>query len=321
MSAQDIRVATAVDTGPSVISLPRTRRQSIRAVQEKVRKSNSAAQIGISTRLFGLLVTLMICLGWLVREAEYYTPEEGIGYWFGIVGGSMMLALILYPLRKKLHAMRSWGSVRLWFKAHMVLGVLGPVFILFHSNFQLGAVNSNVAFFAMLLVMGSGIIGRFIFVKINYTLHGAQVTLQELQRLTGISRGEMEQTAYITPELKEYLQDFEARELNPTRNPFCAIYRLLTLGRRAAWIQFRTMGILRTTLSQQAKDEGWFPQLLQSRLDEDKELIHAYLNGIRRSAEFSSYQKIFAWWHILHIPLFLMLVVTGIVHVLAVHLY
>jgi hypothetical protein len=320
MSAQDVRIET-VAPHPDTISLPITRRLSIRNVRDKVQESASAAQVAISTRLFGLLTVLLISLGWLVHEEQYYTPEEGIGYWFGIVGGSLMLALLLYPLRKKIHFMRSWGSVRHWFQVHMVFGVLGPLFILYHCNFQLGAVNSNVAFFAMLLVMGSGIIGRYIFVRINYTLHGEQVTVQELQRLTGISRSEMEETAYITPGLKDFLEKFEQRELGPAGDPIRALLRLMTLGRRASWIQYRTMGILRQTLAQQAKTEGWYPQLLQSRLDEDKELIHAYLQGVRRLAEFSAYRKIFAWWHILHIPLFLMLVVTGIVHVVAVHLY
>lgn len=320
MSAQDLRVEAPAPR-PDALSLPLTRRQSIAKVRNQIRESAGAARIAISARLFGLLATLMISLGWLVRGEQYYTPEDGIGYWFGIIGGSLMLLLLLYPLRKKLHFMRSWGSVRHWFQIHMVFGVLGPLFILYHCNFQLGAINSNVAFFAMLLVMGSGIVGRYIFVKINYTLHGEQVTVQELQRLTGISRGEMEETAYITPELKDYLEDFEERELRSAGDPVRALLRLTTRSSRALWIERRTMNILRQTLSQQAKLESWYPQLLQSRLDEDKELIHAYLQGVRRLADFTAYRKIFAWWHILHIPLFLMLVMTGIVHVIAVHLY
>ena len=62
-------------------------------------------------------------------------------------GGSMMLVLLVYPLRKRVRALRFMGTVAHWFRAHMILGVAGPVCILLHSNFSLGATNSNVALF------------------------------------------------------------------------------------------------------------------------------------------------------------------------------
>jgi hypothetical protein len=320
MSAQNVH-SDGIPLPSSHISLPKVRELTFRHVKAQVKETSKGANIAITTRLFSLLVSLVVSLGWLVREREYLTPEDGIGYWFGIIGGSLMLMLLLYPLRKKIRFMREWGSVTHWFQTHMVLGVLGPVFILYHANFSLGAVNSNVAFFSMLLVMFSGIIGRFIYVKINYTIHGEMVTLQELQKLTGVSRDELEDTAYISRELKDYLEAFEKAELSSAGNFLKGLLRWMTLGRRASWAQFRTMRILRDSLGRQAQDEGWYPQLLQSRLEEDKQLVHAYLDSVQRAAEFRTYQKVFAWWHILHIPLFIMLVITGIVHVIAVHLY
>ena len=41
----------------------------------------------------------------------------------------------------------------------------------------------------------------------------------------------------------------------------------------------------------------------------------------RRVAEFESCERLFSAWHILHMPLFVMLVIVGIVHVIAVHVY
>jgi hypothetical protein len=40
-----------------------------------------------------------------------------------------------------------------------------------------------------------------------------------------------------------------------------------------------------------------------------------------RVAELDSYERLFALWHVLHLPLFFMLLVAGIAHVIAVHLY
>jgi hypothetical protein len=47
----------------------------------------------------------------------------------------------------------------------------------------------------------------------------------------------------------------------------------------------------------------------------------ARLVAARRVAEFESCERLFAAWHLLHLPLFTMLVIVGIVHVIAVHVY
>jgi hypothetical protein len=52
-----------------------------------------------------------------------------------------------------------------------------------------------------------------------------------------------------------------------------------------------------------------------------KRHIGAHLASIRKVAEFHFYERFFAIWHVLHYPLFLMLVVSGVVHVIAVHMY
>jgi hypothetical protein len=41
----------------------------------------------------------------------------------------------------------------------------------------------------------------------------------------------------------------------------------------------------------------------------------------REVVEFRIYEKLFSVWHVLHMPLFLMLIAAGIVHVISVHVY
>ena len=45
------------------------------------------------------------------------------------------------------------------------------------------------------------------------------------------------------------------------------------------------------------------------------------LSAARRVAEFETCAKLFGLWHVLHVPLFFMLLIAGIVHVLAVNIY
>ena len=86
---------------------------------------------------FAIAVAGALAFGWLGREEQHLSPEEGTGYWLGIAGAVTMLMLLLYPLRKRIKALRHLGSVKSWFRAHMLLGILGPTLILFHANFGL----------------------------------------------------------------------------------------------------------------------------------------------------------------------------------------
>ncbi len=109
--------------------------------------------------------------------SRFITPETGLGYCLGIVGGSMMILLLIYPARKRMQSLAPIGSVKAWFQIHMVLGVLGPLLVLFHSNFRTGATNSNVALYCMLLVSGSGLIGRYFYSRIHTEMSGSQESL------------------------------------------------------------------------------------------------------------------------------------------------
>ncbi len=118
----------------------------------------------LPTILFSLFTLGVLLLAWFERDEYWYNAEEGIGYAFGIIGSTMMVLLLLYPARKYWKVMRNAFKVHHWFRLHMVFGVWGPTFILLHSNFNLGSLNSSIALFSMLLVAGSGLIGRY-FIK------------------------------------------------------------------------------------------------------------------------------------------------------------
>ena len=48
----------------------------------------------------------------------------------GVAGASLMAALPLYSVRKRMRTQRRLGPVRHWFRFHMVAGVAGPVLVL-----------------------------------------------------------------------------------------------------------------------------------------------------------------------------------------------
>jgi len=263
---------------------------------------------GFLVMLAYLLVLFIVYLGWNNRLSQPLTAESGLGYALGIVGGSMMLLLLLYPLRKHLRAMRRLGPVRLWFRAHMVFGVLGPVCILFPSGFQLGSLNSNVALFCMLTVASSGLVGRYFYTKIHHGLYGRKATLDELIRHSALLQGSLQATLAAYPAAAREIEAFEQQSRQHPGSFGASLLRLVSLGSRT-WFLYLSLWL-------------HVPRSLSSR-DLRLMLRHvgARLESIRRIAEFQFYERLFSIWHLLHFPLFLMLIVSGIVHVIAVHMY
>ena len=85
-------------------------------------------------RVFGFAVVASLVWGYSAHLERYITPTRGFGYALGIVGGSLMLVLLLYPARKRAQWLHFIGGVPMWSRIHMTLGIVGSMLILFHSN-------------------------------------------------------------------------------------------------------------------------------------------------------------------------------------------
>ena len=264
--------------------------------------------------LFFVGAALAIYAGWqLVPLDRYITPERGFGYALGIVGGSAMLLLLIYPLRKRARWLGFIGSVKTWFRIHMALGVIGPILVLYHANFQFGATNSNIAVICMLLVSGSGLIGRYFYAKIHEGLYGRQSTLAELQARSQ----DLRQSAANLPMLSGLLEQLDAKE----RHILAAVSRHFLLSRplHAAALSYAARWRLLRYVRKATRhaDRKARARLLAVA----RKYIASRISATRRVAEYQAYVRLFSWWHILHLPLFFLLLIAGVVHVIAVHVY
>jgi hypothetical protein len=268
-----------------------------------------------------LALTFFVALGWLLRDKNLINPEEGVGYWLGIVGGSIMLFLLAYPLRKRYRFLSIFGSTRHWFRLHMIFGLVGPLFILYHCNFNLGSFNSQVALYCMLLVAGSGIVGRHFYTRIHNGLFGRKLSLQEIQKELTESREKGRGLAKLAPEVVKKLNAL-ADELKG-----CEITQSLSIRQSLKWsfasqfIRFR----LRWTAHRELKAAAARSDMVRRDQARLRKIVNRYIRYytalVCRVAQFSFYEKLFALWHVFHLPFFAMLVISALVHVLAVHMY
>lgn len=269
--------------------------------------------------VFSIVVVTTLAYGWLHRDEENLTPEHGLGYWLGICGASLMLMLLLYPLRKRWRRMAHLGSVGGWFRLHMMFGVIGPVLILFHSNFRLGSINSNVALFSMLVVAWSGVIGRYLYSRIHRGLYGHKLEAQEL--IEDIVHLQLEITervmlpAPLSAKMRAYAQMAQSRT-----GALQALIVLLrvhfsVLKRRAIRLQ------LSRAVREVCAAHRFGVRQTREAIRDFHRAADRYFAAVGRIAAFAFYERMFALWHVLHLPLFVLLVLTAIGHIVAVHLY
>lgn len=271
--------------------------------------------------VIAVVLVVLLYSGWHFPTERYITPQRGFGYALGILGGSMMLLLFMYSARKRFRGLAFLGPTANWFRFHMLLGLAGPLCILYHANFHLGATNSNVALISMLTVAGSGVVGRYIYSRIHHGVYGSKLTLGELrsgsESLQSVSRS----VAFI-PELVQSLEAAEQRILTagsgvsllgfakPLIAAVLAVHARLTLRlhiRRALKIAARKSSVIAAERRRLRRTTFVY--------------IDKRISATRRLADFQAFERLFSLWHALHIPLIVMLLVAGIVHVIVVHLY
>ena len=260
-------------------------------------------------------VALFVWVGWKVAHGNYYTPRSDLGYYLGLIGTLMMLALLGYPLRKYVRCMNRWGDLKHWFRLHMFLGIVGPTLVVFHSTFQVRSLNAAVAVGSMLLVVVSGLIGRYLYVKIHFELYGRRATLQKLQEQFSGSSESAKSRLHFAQRVEHWLQRFESRSIETERRfPFSLLW-FLTLGMRRKIVEFRCARELRRIMRKRRIPE--FP----NGAPQARHLVATYLKGVQRVGQFSMYERIFSLWHVLHIPLIYILAASTVAHVIAVYMY
>lgn len=253
-------------------------------------------------------VAAAIVAGWLDRGDDGLDPEHGLGYALGIIGGMMMLILLAYPVRKRVRVRsKSAGSVGFWFRLHMLLGLAGPLAILFHSRFSWGALNSAVALGAMIIVASSGLIGRFFYSRVHRGYSDRKLEVRALKTDMDAMLAGLEQRGLSREAILDQLLPFEQRAVSAGTNFWSSADAVLGLGLETRRAERRLLRNLPATDTSDAVPV--------------RETIGEYFHAVRRAAEFAFYDRLLRLWHLLHLPLFFLLVAAAVLHIVAVHMY
>jgi hypothetical protein len=203
----------------------------------------------------------------------------------------------------------------------MMLGLIGPALILFHSNFKLGSLNSNVALGSMLTVAASGLIGRYLYRQVHLGLYGRKMEISEiLADIEGLKRAIGGDLPFFD-DVRTKLDAYAKRAMADRGGALARLVGLFALRFRSARRRRQLEAEVARVLALERRSRRWARRTARKRAAEVRRLLRLYFAAVNKAATFAFYERLLSLWHVLHVPLFILLILTAIVHVIAVHLY
>jgi hypothetical protein len=240
-------------------------------------------------------------VGERARHPQYWDLKPGgeLGLRFGAIGLAMMTVMHAYSARKRLRPLRGMGPLRSWLSVHILLGVLGPLFVVLHSSFKVGGLVS-ISFWAMVAVALSGVFGRYLYLQIPRTRAGEELSLAEVER------NDRDLTARLRDEFgadDAFLERLAQATLPPpSRGTLGALFRLILLD----------IGLGRPPLADLVAS---LPHLTPQIARELTVVVREKARLRRRIATWDAMHRVFHYWHVAHKPFAIVMYVFVVVHV------
>lgn len=105
-----------------------------------------------------------------------------VGLRLGMAGGFLFFWLYLYSVRKKVKWLSKIGKTKNWLDFHVIMGICAPILITLHSAFRFQGL-AGVAYWIMISVLLSGIVGRYLYSLIPKSLSATELGYKELENL------------------------------------------------------------------------------------------------------------------------------------------
>ena len=226
-------------------------------------------------------------------------PGGTIGIAMGISGTAMILAIFLYPIRKRWKWLSKKGKTKHWLDYHILMGLTAPVVITFHSAFKFRGV-AGLAYWSMMAVMASGIVGRYFYGRIPRKLGEAEMSFDEAERLRAALAEQIAEQRVLPREELDSLLALPSKDEVQRMPLLKALAVIVALDVRRGYRSWR----LRRHASAELK-QALAAASRQAALSKDV----LFLSKVKR---------LFHAWHVIHRPFSYSLAVLAVLHIFVV---
>ena len=231
-------------------------------------------------------------------------PSGGWGHGFGIIGTLMMIfGVAIYMVRKRSRKLFTFGYLKHWLEFHIFLCTVGPILVLYHTAFKFGGIVS-VSFWSMVLVVLSGVVGRFIYIQIPRTIQGKEIDINDLASMREELIEKMKLEMLFDVRLIKELDELAS----PERYKYLSAFDTII-------IYFKDFFRIRSFQSKLRKNLA-VAGFSKIRRKEIKNKAQAEIILSRRLGMLRTMQNLFRYWHVAHLPFAIAMFVIMIIHVI-----
>lgn len=233
-------------------------------------------------------------------------PSGIVGRSLGILGLAMFAIMFLYPLRKRLSFLSGWGTTKNWLDYHIVLGVTAPVLITFHASFKLTNGIAGVAYWIMIVVALSGIIGRYLYSSIPRRIDEAEMTMDEMRQLSADLAVQIEGQGVFSAADLNPLFEMPPIEQVQALPVWRALLMILSLDLR------RTIQLIRLRWrhGSRSQNHAEFVRVLAA--------IKKQAGLVKNIVFLSKMRQLFQLWHVIHRPFSYSFAALALLHIIVV---
>lgn len=275
-------------------------------------RTTHSIYIGILTAIVVCTIAALVIYGTSYYKASLteriYHPDHDslkpsgtIGHGIGIFGSLLMITGIAsYMARKRFRFMSRIGQLKYWLEFHIFLCTIGPVLILFHTAFKFGGIVA-VSFWCMVAVFLSGIVGRFIYLQIPRSIEGRELSLTEIREMKRSITGEISKRENISEEYFRAVTEAISEQV-PDRN------KNLVAGMLSGYRRDRNiLRSVRILLKSSQVPRREYKNILR--------LVKQDISLSRRIGRLDAMQRLFRYWHVIHLPFAIMMLIIMAVHI------
>ena len=245
-------------------------------------------------------------------------PSGPIGLNLGYLGLAMFFTIFLYPIRRRWQWLAQKGSSKHWLNFHMLLGVMAPFVIAFHSSFKFSGF-AGMAFWIMVAVAVSGVVGRYVYGQIPRSLNAAEISSSELEaQHKHLAQRLAKQKVLPVADLQLLLR-LPKPERVARMFLFTAILYMITLD---IIRPLRVARLRRHALSFGQKLGTIFGLLRTGNWDLEWAIVAArdQASLSKRVLFLSRARDVFQLWHVIHRPFSYSFLVLALIHIVVVSL-
>lgn len=269
------------------------------------------------------IIALSLSIGYYFGGLHAIQENDRLIYWLGVAGGSFMLAAIIYAARKNVKILNRVGTMPAWINAHMILGVIGPSIIIAHSSLSLRSFNATIAFWTMLVVMFSGIVGRYLYIRSMADLTKEQERLSKFMHDISIKADPKRRNPFhYVPLARRMLIDFEKQAVYDAKNLSTQLLHLVFILPFVSWkVRIQAVWLAYRELQEVGKILNWSRKERLYRFGKISYQTSRFFTHLMKVALIGGWKRLFKLWHVAHLPFIYLLVIASIAHIISVHIY